>query len=194
LDGSTVDGPEVKWSPIRSDTPVSRSFSRRKLIGAGGAIALAPIVLDGTTARAAPSTIRTGPVYVLVDPVRVFDSRAVPRGSGGGRLSTGSSIGVPMGLQVGAVSDGAHSPSAVYINITVTETSGAGYLVVRPSDPTGDKPLPLTSNVNWSTSGQTLANLAFVAIGDETYVEVHAGGAGSTHVIIDLQGYIPIPA
>jgi len=66
--------------------------------------------------------------------------------------------------------------------------------VVRPSDPTGEKPLPVTSNVNWSTNGQTLANLAFVAIGDETYIEVHAGGAGSTHFIVDLQGYIPIPA
>ena len=84
--------------------------------------------------------------------------------------------------------------SAVYINITVTETLGGGYIVVRPSDPTGDKPLPPTSNVNWSTNGQTLANLAFVAIGDETYIEVHAGGAGSTHFIVDLQGYIPIPA
>jgi hypothetical protein len=97
-------------------------------------------------------------------------------------------------LPVAAVSDGTHSPSAVYINITVTDTLGGGYIVVRPSDPTGEKPLPPTSNVNWSTNGQTLANLAFVAIGDETYIEVHAGGAGSTHVIVDLQGYIPIPA
>jgi hypothetical protein len=71
---------------------------------------------------------------------------------------------------------------------------GGGYIVVRPSDPTGEKPLPLTSNVNWSTNGQTLANLAFVAIGDETYIEVHAGGPGSTHFIVDLQGYIPITA
>ncbi len=172
---------------------MSRSISRRKLIGAGGAIALAPIVLDGSAADAAPSTVRTGPVYVLVEPVRVFDSRTAPLSSGGGRLSTGSSVGVPFGAQVDAVSDGAHSPSAVYINITVTETLGAGYLVVRPSDPTGEKPLPSTSNVNWSTNGQTLANLAFVAIGDETYIEVHAGGAGSTHFIIDLQGYLPVP-
>ena len=66
--------------------------------------------------------------------------------------------------------------------------------MVRPSDATGEKPLPPTSNVNWSTNGQTLANLAFVAIGDETYIEVHAGGPGSTHFIVDLQGYIPITA
>ena len=54
-------------------------------------------------------------------------------------------------------------------------------------------PLPPTSNLNWFGSGQTLANLAFVATGDETYIEIHAGGAGSTHVVVDLQGYIPIP-
>lgn len=172
---------------------MSHSLSRRKLIGAGGAIALAPIVVEGSIAYAVPATIQTGPVYVLVDPVRVFDSRTEPPGNGGGRLSGGSSVGIPFGLAVAAVSGGAHSPLAVYINITVTETLGGGYIVVRPSDPTGEKPLPPTSNVNWSTNGQTLANLAFVAIGDETYIEVHAGGGGSTHFIVDLQGYIPIP-
>ncbi len=163
-------------------------------MGAGGALALAPIVLDGSLADAAPSAIRTGPVFVLVDPVRVFDSRTAPQDSGGGRLSTGNSVGIPFGLPVDAVSGGAHSPLAVYINITVTDTLRRGHLVVRPSDPTGETPLPPTSNVNWFADGQTLANLAFVAIGDETYIEVHAGGAGSTHFIVDLQGYVPIPA
>ena len=173
---------------------MSQPLSRRKLIGAGGAVALAPMVFDGSIAHAAPPTLLTGQVYVLVDPVRVFDSRTAPPASGGGRLSGGNSVGVPFGLSVAAVSGGLHSPSAVYINITITQTLGGGYIVVRPSDPTGEKPLPPTSNVNWSTNGQTLANLAFVAIGDETYIEVHAGGPGSTHVIVDLQGYIPIPA
>ena len=167
------------------------SLSRRKLIGTGGAIALAPFVLERSSVYAAPDTIRTGSLYVLIDPVRVFDSRTAPSGSGGGRLSSGNSVGVPFGLPVLAVHEDV--PSAVYINITVTETLGAGYIVVRPSDATGDKPLPPTSNVNWSTSGQTLANLALVAIGDETYIEVHAGGTGSTHFIVDLQGYIPMP-
>jgi len=35
--------------------------------------------------------------------------------------------------------------------------------------------------------------VAIVATGDETYIEVHAGGSGSTQVVVDLQGYIPIP-
>jgi hypothetical protein len=171
---------------------MSRLVSRRKLIGAGGAIVLAPVALDSVVAHAAPASVRTGPLNVLVEPVRVFDSRVAPPASGGGRLSTGSSIGIPFGAAVDAVSGGTDSPAAVWINITITGTLGSGYLVVRPSDPTGLVPLPPTSNVNWSAGNQTLANVALVAVGDETYVEVHAGGDGSTHVIVDLQGYIPI--
>lgn len=171
---------------------MSDPMSRRTMIGGGSVLALAPIVFHAGRAEAAPADVRTGPVHVLIEPVRVFDSRTAPVASGGGRLTSGNSIGVPFGAAVDAVSPG-ESPAAVWINITVTDTLGAGYVVVRPSDPTGLAPLPTTSNVNWSTNGQTLANLALVAVGDETYVEVHAGGAGSTHVIVDLQGYVPIP-
>lgn len=170
---------------------MSNALSRRKLIGAGGAIALAPIVLDSPVAAAEPANVRTGPVYVLVDQIRVFDSRTAPPPTGGGRLSTGSSVGVPLGAAVAAASGGAHTPSAVYVNVTVTATQGGGYLVVRPSDATGNKPMPPTSNLNWWSDGQTLTSTAMVAVGDETYIEVHAGGAGSTHFIVDLQGYIP---
>jgi hypothetical protein len=171
---------------------MSTSMSRRSVLGGGGALALAPMVFDGVRAGAASSAVRTGPVHVLIEPVRVFDSRTTPTSSGGGRLSSGRSIGVPFGAAVDAVSPG-DSPAAVWANITVTGTLGAGYLVVRPSDPTGLAPLPNTSNVNWSMDGQTLANLLLVAIGDETYIEIHCGGTGSTHVIVDLQAYIPIP-
>jgi hypothetical protein len=168
------------------------TMTRRRLIGGGSAIAIAPVVLHAPAAAAAPATVRTGPLYVLTQPVRLFDSRTMPA-SVGGRLFSGDSLGFPVGAAIDAVDSGA-SPAAVWINITVTDTRGAGYLVVRPSDPTGLVPLPETSNVNWSTAGQTLANLAIVATGDETYIEVHAGGTGSTQVIVDLQGYIPIPA
>jgi hypothetical protein len=183
------------------DPLMSQSLSRRKLIGAGAAVALTPTALSATTAnatttkaKAAPPATLTGPMYVLIDPLRVFDSRSAPRGLGGGRLSTGNSVGVPFGLPVAVVSDGAHSPSAVYINITITDTQGVGYLVVRASDPTGEKPLPPTSNLNWWANGQTLCNMSLIPIGDETYIQIYAGGAGSTHVIIDLQAYIPNPA
>ncbi len=80
---------------------------------------------------------------------------------------------------------------AAYLNITITQTEGAGYLVVRGSDLSGERPLPPTSNINWSATGQTLANLVLTVVGGENGVEVHAEGSGPTHVVVDLQGYVP---
>ena len=63
--------------------------------------------------------------------------------------------------------------------------------MVRASDLSGLHPLPPTSNINWSTNGQTLANLVITPVGGENTLEVHAGGSGRTHFIVDVQGYVP---
>lgn len=168
-------------------------FTRRKMIGVGGATALAPIATMSAVARAAaPTDTVTGPVIVLIEPIRVFDSRTAPPGLGGGKLVSGSSNGVSVGLLVerGLVTD----PRAVFVNVTITDTEGAGYLVVRASDLVGDRPLPRTSNINWSTNGQTLANLVVTTVGGENTLEVHAGGSGRAHYILDVQGFIPAVA
>jgi hypothetical protein len=78
--------------------------------------------------------------------------------------------------------------------VPVTATEGRGYLVVRPEDLSGEQPWPSTSNVNWSSTGQTLANLTFSAVGGEHAIEVRCDGGGSTHVICDVQGYLPFVA
>ena len=62
---------------------------------------------------------------------------------------------------------------------------------MRASDLKGDRPLPPTSNVNWSADGQTVANLVITAVGGENTLEVHAGGSGRTHFIVDVQAYVP---
>jgi len=163
-------------------------FTRRKMIGAGGAAALAPLATMGSIARAAqvPQQV-TGPVFVLVEPVRVFDSRVASPAIGGGKLVSGNSIGV----SVGGVA-GTGDPAAVYVNITITDTEGAGFILVRASDLSGERPLPKTSNINWSQDGQTLANLVLTAVGGENTLEIHAGGSGRTHFIVDVQAYIPV--
>ena len=165
-----------------------RSFSRRRMIGAGGAVALAPVATMSSIARAVtvPSTV-AGPVVVLIEPIRVFDSRTAPAGSGGGKILSGTSNGVSVGL---LVARGFGNPAAVFVNVTITETEGAGFLLVRASDLIGDRPLPSTSNINWSTNGQTLANLVVTTVGGENTLEVHAGGSGRTHYVLDVQGYI----
>ena len=168
---------------------MSMSFSRRKMLSAGGAAALAPAATIHSLAPQIvfPSVV-TGPVFVLIEPLRVFDSRTAHPALGGGKLVAGNSIGIPVG---GVVDDG--NPAAVYVNVTITDTEGAGYLVIRASDLTGERPFPQTSNINWSARGQTLANLVFTAVGGENTLQIYAGGVGRTHFILDVLGYIPVP-
>lgn len=175
---------------------MSRPMSRRRLIVAGGGASLG-VMATGRHRVAArrptavlPAETPAGPLVVLFEPVRAYDSRndAVPLG--GAKLETGESVAVtiPVGQDAGGFA------VAVFVNCTVVDTEGFGYLVVRGSDLSGERPLPRTSNVNWSTSGQTLANLALVTMGGENAIEVHAGGNGRTHVIVDVQGYVPFVA
>ena len=166
---------------------MSRLFSRRRLIAAGGTAAVGvPLFLPNRVSAAATS----GQLKTLISPVRVFDSREPGSVLGGAKLDVGDIIAVTV---AGAYEDG-DLASAVFANVTITETEGAGYLAVRGEDLSGMRPPPSTSNVNWSTSGQTLANLALTTVGGEHAIEVHCLGAGRTHVIVDIQGYVPFTA
>jgi hypothetical protein len=157
-----------------------RFLTRRKLIGAGGAAALVPVIAGGSRVQAVPLPT----MVVLPQPMRVYDSRT----AGGSKLQTGSSIGVSVGTAI----DPDLVAHAVFANVTVTGTEGSGYLVVRASNLQEDGvPLPGTSNVNWSAAEQTVANLVITPVGGEHTIEVHAGGAGATHVIVDVQAYVP---
>jgi hypothetical protein len=165
-------------------------FSRRRLIGAGGAAALAPLVVSSSVSAATPPGGRTGQLITLVTPVRVFDSRVEPASLGGGKIAAGNAVGVPLSA---ATLDGSNVAVA-FVNCTVTDTENAGFLLIHGSDLTGDLPLPETSNINWSQSGQTLANLVLTTVGGENYISIYCGGSGRTHFIIDLQGYVPFPS
>lgn len=158
-------------------------LSRRRMIMTGGLAAAAVPFAGGGRATAAGSP----GLVTLTTPVRVFDSRDPAGPLGGNRLASGQSIAITVS---GAYLDD-DLATAVFANITVTGTQGFGYLVVRPDDLSGTRPLPETSNVNWSANGQTLANLTFCGVGGEHAIEVHCDGGGSTHVICDIQGYVP---
>lgn len=160
-----------------------RSISRRWLLGAGGAAALLPAA--GGRAQAATPPI-SGPVVTLLTPIRVYDSRGHLFPANGTKLDAGEAIAVVVSP---AFESGV--ALAVFANITITQTENSGFLVVTGSDLSGERPEPETSNINWSTNGQTLANLVLTPVGGENALSVRCHGNGRTHFIVDIQGYIP---
>jgi hypothetical protein len=166
---------------------MARLVSRRKVIAAaGGAAALAPLAAG--TARATPPVGVSGTLVTLLTPIRLYDSRVDPIPLNGAKLASGESIGI-----IVHAFPNTDVIAAAFLNLTVTETEGAGFLRATASDATGERPPAPTSNVNWYGDGQTLANLALTQVGFESTVELHAGGTGRTHVVVDLFGYVPAP-
>lgn len=162
---------------------MSRPFSRRRVLAAGGTAAVAlPLALP-TRASAAASS---GQLKTLIDPVRVFDSREASSVLGGAKFAPGNVVAVA----VSGAYDGFDVASAVFVNLTVTQTEGTGFLSVRGEDLSGLLPPPTTSNINWSATGLTLANLTLSTVGGENSIEIHCSG-GRAHVIVDVQGYVP---
>jgi hypothetical protein len=125
---------------------------------------------------------------VLIDPVRVWDSRdpdpykLVPGVSGSGKLAGGSSLGFSLQGVVPTYNRGA------LVNVTLDQTEGSGYLVVYGPGESGQP--PPTSNINWYTANQIVANLVATTLGSEASLAITAGGPGRTHVIVDVVGYL----
>jgi hypothetical protein len=162
---------------------MSRLLSRRRLIAAGGVAAVAAPLATVTPAAAATTA---GTLKTLMQPMRVFDSRR-PDNFFGRKLTSGDVVAVT----VSPAYEGDDLATAVFVNITITQTEGAGHLAIVGDDLSGDAPPPTTSNINWSTSGVTLANLALSTVGGEHAIAVWCGGFGRTHVIVDVFGYVP---
>ena len=162
---------------------MTRLLSRRRVLGAGGAAALVPVMGRPTAAGAATLG---GQIVTLRTAIRVYDSRTSSI-LGGMKLGPGDSLDV----SVEPAFEGNSFALAVFLNYSITETEGSGFLVLRPTDTSGEAPFPATSNINWWASGLTLGNASLVAVGSENSIEIHCRGAGRTHVIIDVQGYVP---
>ena len=144
---------------------------------------MSPVVLQPTLASAAQPS---GPLITLLTPLRIYDSRTDTVLLGGAKLATGQAITVAV-----SVPDETRLLMAAFLNVTITETEGSGFLRVSGTDSSGELPIPVTSNVNWSQNGQTLANLVLTTVGSEAGVDIFAGGAGRAHVVVDVQGYVP---
>ena len=128
--------------------------------------------------------------FVPITPTRVYDSRT-PAPSGGARLVAGSdrviSVRDARNLDTGAVITANVVPAgskAITVNVTITETAGAGYVSLVP----GVAPSFNASSINWDRGGQILANGLTLPIDAARNLRAFCRG-GDTHLLIDVTGY-----
>ncbi len=128
-----------------------------------------------------------GALHVLA-PKRVYDSRFVD-----GPLAAGSSRTISVAdardTDTGTITitdvvpEGA---TAIQFNVTITETVGGGFVGVGPGGSTTVE----ASTINWSATGQTLANGSLTTLDGGRQVTLLSGGVGSTQVVVDVTAYL----
>ena len=146
-------------------------------------------VKDGT-----PGTWRkiggsnTAGAFHAISPVRAFDSRW----AGNTRLSASASSKVVSVADAhdlnGIVTTADVVPpgaTAIAYNLTVTRTSGQGFLSANPGDATAIT----SSSINWFGENQDIANGLIVALDGSRQIKIFFGGGGSTDFIVDVTGY-----
>jgi hypothetical protein len=148
---------------------------------AGGAQAATPAVTPARPAAAAadvpPATIvpATAGVVGAVPPVRFYDSRATTALAPGEERSVCDTAG---SLPIDA--------AAAVLNLTAVTPTAAGYLTAWPL---GTDAPPPVSNLNFA-AGTVTSNLAVVPIGAVTCISVRNSSRGTTHLVVDLEGYL----
>ncbi|MER5635881.1 hypothetical protein ABT095_02860 [Kitasatospora sp. NPDC002227] len=122
-----------------------------------------------------------GAAFDPLTPQRVLDTRTGLGRSGGDPVGAGQTVVLKVAGQGGVPATGA---SAVALNVTVTDTTGPGYLTAWPSG----SARPVASNLNW-VAGQTVPNMVVVPIGPDGTVSLYNGSPGSTQLVADVAGY-----
>ncbi len=142
------------------------------------------------TASAAPATNGTYGNYEFSELTRILDTRLPGPLQGPMVKNTYFTIGVDFDTQGASVN--AHV-KAFAVNITVTDTKGAGYLTAWNGDPNA---IPSTSNLNF-TSGQSVPNMAIVPVSQCTdcvtgrsvpQIGIVNRSSSTVNVVIDLVG------
>jgi len=159
-----------------------RVLSRRSLFAALGGSAAAVAVPAVRAAASQP--VPGSPFVVHRTPVRIVDTRtdSFP----GRKLAAGDDVSFSV-----AAGTGGDFATSVFVNLTITETEGAGFLAVRGEDLSGEEPPVRHSNINWFEDGVTLANLVLSTVAGENSIAILCGGNGRTHVVLDVLGYVP---
>ena len=122
--------------------------------------------------------------YKPLVPARILDTRD---GTGGYFAPVGpnQSISVQVAGQGNVPAmNSATPPSAVVLNVTVTNPTSAGYLTVYPTGVSR----PTASNLNF-VARQSVPNLVEVGIGPDGRVNIY-NAFGNTNVVFDVQGWV----
>lgn len=148
----------------------------RRFVFVLGAIGLvSPPALSGQPTPAA---------YYTIAPCRVVDTRNAVSPYGGPALAAGGTRTFSLASQCQVSS----TAVAVSANITVTGPGAPGHLTVYPAG----APAPLASSINYR-AGQTRANNVIVPLGPGGLVVASGQALGSTHFLIDINGFFETP-
>ncbi len=125
--------------------------------------------------------------YFANTPQRLVDTRSGSWSNQNSefRFSKPVGAGESLSLHVRPRSPVTSAASAVVLNVTTTGATSDSYLSVYPSQTAP----PNASNLNF-LAGQTVANAVVAKIGVDGNINIY-NSAGSTHVIVDLVGWLP---
>jgi hypothetical protein len=138
--------------------------------------------MQGNSPPSAPSSPVTpiaGGTFNTLSPARLLDTRNGIGGVPVGRLGAGSTLSFQVAGRGGVPATGL---SAVALNVTVTSTSGTGFLTVYPAGASR----PTASSLNW-TAGRTVPNLVQIGVG--TGGKVNFFVSSPAHLIVDVEGW-----
>jgi hypothetical protein len=119
--------------------------------------------------------------FILPTPMRAYDSRQPTNTLGVPAIAANTTTTVDLSSYV--------PPTAIaaLVTVTVTETSGAGFLTVYSADLTA---VPATSTVNWTEAGSDVATTTTVKLSGAGDIKFTTGPNGGADVIIDVLGYL----
>jgi len=122
--------------------------------------------------------------FFTLTPCRILDTRDPAGTWGGPALSAGATRVFPITTNMGARCNVPSTAKSVSVNITVTQPTAPGHLILFP----GGTP-PGVSNINFG-AGQTRANNAISPLSATGTLSVTDGqSSGTTHFILDVNGY-----
>jgi serine protease len=156
-------------------------------VGSNGQVSIynytgkANVVVDLEGYFAPEAAGSTAGSYVPLTPARITDTRSGSTYPNAGKtLAAGGSLNVQVTGKGGVPSSGV---TGAILNVTVTNTTAAGYLTAYPQGATR----PLASNLNWG-AGETVANRVVVPVSSTGMITLY-NYAGSTDVVVDVSGY-----